>query len=130
MHGEYKFEPKFTDYIVVGANGRYYRPESDGTIFYDTAGTRISNYEYGVYTGLQKKFFTGKLITNAADQVRQKSGIFWYIMTPAASLVYSPAENNYIRFIVFICDQKPNLDRPISILKCRSGNISREFGWR
>ncbi len=108
MHGEYKFEPKFTDYIVVGANGRYYRPESDGTIFYDTAGTRISNYEYGVYTGLQKKFFTGKLITNAAVRL-DKNQNFDYIMTPAASLVYSPAENNYIRLSFSSAIRNPTL---------------------
>lgn len=96
VHGEYKFEPKFTDYIVIGANGRYYRPESDGTIFYDTAGTTISNYEYGVYSGIQKKFYSGKLITNAAVRL-DKNQNFDYIVTPAASIVYSPAENNYLR---------------------------------
>ncbi len=95
-HAEYKFEPIFTDYIVVGANARYYKPNSEGTIFYDTAGVSISNYEFGAYTGIQKKFFGGRLITNAAIRL-DKNQNFDFIATPAASIVYSPAENNYLR---------------------------------
>lgn len=108
VHAEYKFEPKFTDYIVVGGNGRYYRPKSDGTIFYDTSGVSISNYEYGIYSGIQKKFAQGKLISNLALRM-DKNQNFDYIFTPAASLVYTPSENNYFRLSFSSAVRNPTL---------------------
>lgn len=55
VQGEYKFNDNFA-YYTVGGNGRYYTPNSNGTIFYDTAGIKITTYEYGVYGGLEKNF--------------------------------------------------------------------------
>ena len=56
IHGEYKFTPTFLDQITIGANARLYDPVSEGTIFYDTAGVDITNFEYGIYGGIEKSF--------------------------------------------------------------------------
>lgn len=108
VHAEYKFEPKFTDYIIVGGNVRYYAPNSQGTIFYDTSGNKITNSEFGVYSGIQKKFYSGRLIANAALRM-DKNENFEAIFTPAASLVYNPSPNNYIRLSFSSAIRNPTL---------------------
>ena len=71
LHGEYRFLPKWAKHWVVGANTRFYRPYSEGTIFVDTLSytrdasgapidssyKRITNYEFGAYTGIEKRTF-------------------------------------------------------------------------
>jgi hypothetical protein len=54
LQGEYKFYEKIGT-ITLGGSGRYYAPNSNGTIFYDTIGVKISTYEYGVYGGWEKR---------------------------------------------------------------------------
>lgn len=93
--GEYTFTPDFLDEIKVGASGRIYRPYSEGTVFKDTAGIRITNREVGGYIGFKKKIdrswiFTG---TFRAD----KNENFDLLFTPAASIVWSPDPVNYLR---------------------------------
>lgn len=95
VHGEYTFTPSFVDEIKVGANGRVYRPYSDGTVFKDTADTRITNKEFGIYAGLKKKF--GRQFTIAATLRMDKNENFDLLFTPAASLVWSPDVYNYLR---------------------------------
>jgi iron complex outermembrane receptor protein len=96
VHGEYKFEPSFLDYITVGANARLYTPVSDGTIFYDTAGIRITNLEYGAYTGIQKKFANDKITTNLSARL-DKNENFNFLFSPAASVVWKLANLSYLR---------------------------------
>ncbi len=97
MHGEYKFEPEFVDSWIVGANGRLYTPVSEGTIFSDTIpGERIYNLEGGVYTGIEQYFWDQKLKMNATIRL-DKNQNFNIIPTPAASLVYNPDKNTFIR---------------------------------
>jgi iron complex outermembrane receptor protein len=97
-HGqaEYRFVSSYFDDIRLGASGRLYRPNSDGTIFSDTAGTRIKNSEYGIYAGLEKKFLEDKLIATVTIRT-DKNENFNRIFTPAASIVYSPKKNHYAR---------------------------------
>ncbi len=95
-HGEYKFEPTWARTITVGGNMRLYRPNSQGTIFSDTAGIRITNFEFGMYTGIEKEFFDRKLRASATIRVDKNQNFDW-ISTPAASLVWNPKENNYLR---------------------------------
>ncbi|MFM7903373.1 MAG: TonB-dependent receptor plug domain-containing protein, partial [Bacteroidota bacterium] len=95
IHGEYKFTPEFAD-ITVGANFRWYRPESDGTIFSDTSGVVIKNEEGGVYAGLEKKVAKDKLKISLTGRV-DKNVNFDYLFSPAASLVYVPDKQNVIR---------------------------------
>ncbi|MBK8557798.1 MAG: TonB-dependent receptor [Lewinellaceae bacterium] len=96
VHGEYKFLPKFTNYIKVGANARLYTPKSEGTIFKDSSDIVIRNFEFGVYTGIEKKFFGDQLVANGTVRV-DKNQNFNLLATPAASLVWKPSANNYLR---------------------------------
>jgi iron complex outermembrane recepter protein len=94
MHGEYKFTPSFLKEWVVGGNVRLYRPWSDGTIFSDSLGQRIKNSEFGLYTGVQKDVGNFKL----SATVRVDKNInFNLLATPAASIVWIPQENHYLR---------------------------------
>ncbi len=93
-HGEYTFTPRFLEKLVVGGNVRLYRPVSEGTIFNDSAGVRIRNNEFGVYTGAEKQL--GKFRLAATVRV-DKNQNFDYLATPAASVVWEPSRNNYLR---------------------------------
>lgn len=121
VHGEYKFTPVWAT-VTVGGNARWYRPESQGTIFSDTlqytylrnadgtfalddTGRRIAtdssrvvitNFEMGGYVGLEKKFIENKLIVNATGRV-DKNQNFDFLVSPAASVVYARNPNNIFR---------------------------------
>lgn len=105
-HGEYRFKPKFLKEWVVGANARLYRPNSDGTIFYDSSGIRIKNSEWGAYTGAEKE--VGDFKFSATVRV-DKNQNFDLLSTPAASIVWTPKENNYLRFSFSSAIRNPTL---------------------
>lgn len=105
-HGEYTFKPKFLDEWVVGANMRMYRPNSDGTIFSDSMGSRIKNSEWGAYTGVEKK--VRDFIFSATVRV-DKNQNFDLLSTPAASIVWSPKKNNYLRVSFSSAIRNPTL---------------------
>jgi len=105
-HGEYTFKPKFLDEWVVGANMRMYRPISDGTIFNDSMGIRIKNSEWGVYTGIEKQVND----FNFSATVRvDKNQNFDLLSTPAASIVWSPQKDNYLRVSFSSAIRNPTL---------------------
>lgn len=106
--GEYKFTPDWLDYWLFGANMRFYRPYSQGTIFVDSNDIRIHNFEYGVYSGISKKFLNNNLTCNFTFRV-DKNDNFDFITTPAASLVYKPKENTYFRFSYSSALRNPTL---------------------
>ncbi|MDQ3016703.1 MAG: carboxypeptidase-like regulatory domain-containing protein [Bacteroidota bacterium] len=95
VHGEYTFTPRFISEIRVGGNYRLYTPHSKGTIFYDST-TNIRNSEMGFYAGLQEKFIQNKLTASATMRMDKNENLDW-IATPAASLVYKPGKNTYVR---------------------------------
>ena len=108
VHGEYTFTPTFTDKIVVGANTRIYRPLSEGTVFYDTAGIRINNSEFGIYTGFEKGFSDNKFRLSGTIRM-DKNENFDYLFSPAASLVYKPRANNFLRISFSSAIRNPTL---------------------
>lgn len=93
LHGEYKFTPGFMD-IVVGANYRMYRPNSHGTIFSDTNDVKITNSEFGVYGGLEKRFLDSLLKINATLRV-DKNENFDVLFSPAVSAVYTLNKSSF-----------------------------------
>ncbi len=95
-HAEYKMDPGFLDEWTVGGNARLYRPNSDGTIFIDSAGTRISNFEFGAYTGVKKAFFNQRLTASVVVRVDKNQNFDW-IGTPAASLVWQLDDVSFLR---------------------------------
>jgi outer membrane receptor protein involved in Fe transport len=109
VNGEHRFTPKWTDEIRIGASGRLYTPKSEGTIFKDTAGTEpIRNMEFGIYGGIEKKFFDDRVITNLTARVDKNQNFNW-ISTPAASVVWKPKENNYLRLSFSSAVRNPTL---------------------
>jgi outer membrane receptor protein involved in Fe transport len=107
VHGEYKYKIKRFDF-TSGANYRLYRPVSDGTIFSDTAGRRIFNSEFGLYTGAQIKFLDDKLRWNATVRV-DKNQNFEYISTQSISAIYSPDNNHTFRVVMSSAVRNPTL---------------------
>lgn len=93
IHGEYTFDVDYFSDLRFGANGRLYRPNSEGTIFSD-AIEKISNFEYGVYGGGSKKINN---LTFSAALRMDKNQNFDALFSPAASLVWNPAENTFLR---------------------------------
>lgn len=124
VHGEYKFKPSWAD-VIVGANARLYTPDTRGTIFSDTlqyerqvidgevvrvdsSYRRITNFEYGVYVGLERKFMDESLKANVSARM-DKNQNFDYLFSPAASLVYTPDVNHNFRFSFSSAIRNPTL---------------------
>lgn len=105
VHGEYKFESDYFKEIVVGANGRLYRPFTEGTIFSDSI-SRISNNEFGVYGGATKQF--GTLTASVAARF-DKNQNFNLLFSPAASLVWKQSDNNFLRLSFSSAIRNPTL---------------------
>ncbi|MFI5135753.1 MAG: hypothetical protein ACHQD9_07860, partial [Chitinophagales bacterium] len=91
IQGEYKFTPKIFD-IIIGGNYRMYRPNSHGTIFSDTNGVRITNNEFGVYAGIERRLMQQKLKLNGTVRM-DKNENFPYLFSPAVSAVYNLSKN-------------------------------------
>ena len=106
-HGEYIFNPTWTERITVGANARLYAPNSEGTIFSDTVD-KITNFEFGMYTGIEKHFANERLIASATLRF-DKNQNFDLLATPAASLVWKPSVNDYLRFSFSSAIRNPTL---------------------
>ncbi len=127
MQGEYKFKPEFAD-VVVGGNGRLYRPDTQGTIFRDTltytysgeldaegrkikidsTENKITNWEFGMYAGLEKKFLDDAIKTNVTIRL-DKNENFDFLVSPAASFVYSKNPNHVYRFSFSSALRNPTL---------------------
>ena len=120
--GQYKFEPSWGN-IVVGADGRMYKPYSEGTIFrdtlsytYDTKGlvtdssyNSITNYQYGAFAGVDIGFLEdNKLKVNATLRM-DKNQNFDYLFSPAVSLVYTTPSKHVFRATLSSAIRNPTL---------------------
>ncbi len=122
--------------FTTGANARLYIPDSRGTIFdemvfdttevftldtgfggiidtifskdVDTTFRQITNFEFGVYLGWERKFFKDKLKATIAIRV-DKNQNFPVLASPAASLVYSPVKEHTIRLSFSSAIRNPTL---------------------
>ncbi|MFN7117194.1 MAG: TonB-dependent receptor domain-containing protein [Saprospiraceae bacterium] len=112
-HGEYKFNDlvqkgSITDLdLLVGANGRIYMPNSQGSILLDTFGRNIDTYEYGVYGGGTMEF--NRKLKLSASLRMDKNKNFDYLFSPAASMVYTPSQNNVLRLSFSAAIRNPTL---------------------
>lgn len=95
VHGEYIFEPQGLEEVRIGANYRRYTPWSDGTIFSDTA-VKIVNQEVGFYAGVKRRFLEDRLIATGTIRADKNQNFNW-VYSPAASVVFSPREQDYLR---------------------------------
>ncbi len=97
VHGEYIFTPTWTNKITIGSNARLYTPESKGTVFSDsTSNDEITNFEFGVYGGIEKGFFDNRVKLQGAIRADKNENFDW-LFSPAASIVYTPSPNNFFR---------------------------------
>lgn len=102
IHGEYIFDNVIQGNFLqdldirVGGNFRGYLPDSRGSILLDTNGRNIDTYEYGLYVGGGMSFAENRFKVNLSGRM-DKHENFDYIFSPAASLVYSPSRDNYLR---------------------------------
>ena len=107
IQGQYKFEPEFMD-ILLGGSYRQYRPNSKGTIFLDTGDAKITNYEYGFYSSLEKRVWDESLILTATGRV-DKNENFDFLFSPAASAVYLYDEKSTFRVSFSSAIRNPTL---------------------
>jgi len=105
LHAEYKFNSNFFKELVLGANGRVYMPNTEGTIFSDSS-KKIVNSEFGIYTGATKQIKS--FIFSAALRL-DKNQNFSYLFSPAGSVVWKPTENNYLRLSFSSAIRNPTL---------------------
>ena len=94
--------------LRAGASGRLYAPNSRGTIFIDSAGTRITNWETGAYVGAEKRLLDDKLKVNATIRV-DKNENFPVVASPALSAVYKTDEKSVIRLSFSSAIRNPTL---------------------
>ncbi|MDB4106855.1 TonB-dependent receptor [Bacteroidia bacterium] len=95
LQGQYVFTPAFGK-ITLGGNGRLYRPNSQGTILNDTGDVLITNYEGGVYGGIEKRWKLDRIIANVTTRL-DKNQNFDFLVSPAASLIYKHRPNHVFR---------------------------------
>jgi outer membrane receptor protein involved in Fe transport len=107
VHGEYIFEPEGLEEVRVGANYRRYTPWSDGTIFSDTA-SKIVNQEVGFYAGVKRRFLEDRLIATGTIRADKNQNFNW-VYSPAASVVFSPRETDYLRMSFSSALRNPTL---------------------
>ncbi|MAZ96725.1 MAG: TonB-dependent receptor [Flavobacteriales bacterium] len=92
----------------IGGNVRIYTPNSAGTIFSDTSGVVIRNYEGGIYGGWEQFYLDEKLKTSITARL-DKNQNFQPLLSPAASVVYKANENHTLRFSLSSAIRNPTL---------------------
>ncbi len=94
INGSYNFKFPLGDF-KVGTSFRQYRPNSKGTIFNDEF-EKITNNQFGFYSGIESKIYNEIITINSTVRV-DKNENYDYSVSPAASIVISPNESDYIR---------------------------------
>ena len=107
LQGEYKFDPSPAGMFTIGGNYRRYTPDSRGTIFSDSI-SKITNSEFGVYGGWEKRFIKDKLKVATTMRV-DKNENFNFLVSPAASLVYNYNVYSTFRLSVSSAIRNPTL---------------------
>ncbi len=114
LHGEKQFkqiwqpnEESWLD-LAAGANYRLYTPNSQGTILLDTMGRDIDTYEWGIYGG-------GTMNVNnkykiSASLRMDKNQNFDLLLSPAASIVYTPTPTTTLRASFSSAIRNPTLN--------------------
>lgn len=89
---------KWDDYFEtfeVGANARLYDPESNGTIFTDSIGNDVTNFEFGFFAEATRKL-NDKLEATVSGRI-DKNENFGVVSSQRLSLVKEIKENQFIR---------------------------------
>ncbi len=107
IQAERKFNVEGVE-LVVGGSGRLYTPNSRGSIFSDTAGRKITNSEYGLYAGIEKRYLNDQLKLNATIRT-DKNENFDRVYSPAASAVYTNKKGDVYRMSLTSAVRNPTL---------------------
>lgn len=91
----------------IGANFRQYSPETNGSLFMDSASS-IKNNEAGVYFGFETDLF-GKTLKLSGTLRADKNENFNLNFSPATSLIFKPTDNDVIRFSLSSAIRNPTL---------------------
>ena len=94
INGYYNYKMSIGD-LRVGSSFRQYRPNSKGTIFNDEF-EKITNNQFGFYSGIESKIYNEILTINSTIRI-DKNENYDYSISPAASIVISANESDYIR---------------------------------
>ena len=106
-HGEKIFDSEFAK-LTLGSNFRLYTPKSEGSLFSDTNGLTITNWEVGGYIGVEKSFLRDQLIVKGSLRL-DKNQNFKLIPTQALSGIYNINENHTIRSTFTSAIRNPTL---------------------
>ena len=106
-HGEKIFDTEFAKW-TLGSNFRLYTPKSEGSLFSDTNGVTITNWEVGGYIGVEKSFLRDQLIIKGSLRL-DKNQNFSLIPTQALSGIYNINENHIIRSTFTSAIRNPTL---------------------
>jgi outer membrane receptor protein involved in Fe transport len=114
IHGEKQFkgvwrpnEDSGLD-LAAGANYRLYTPNSQGTILLDTMGRNIDTQEFGLYGGGMMNVNNKYRIS--ASVRADKNENFDLLISPAASLVYTPNQKTTLRASFSSAIRNPTLN--------------------
>lgn len=89
VEGQYNWDfVKWLD-IITGASYRIYMPNSRGTIFNDTAGTKIRVHEVGAYLQATKRLLKDDALKLIGSIRVDKNSNFKAQLSPRASIVYT-----------------------------------------
>jgi iron complex outermembrane recepter protein len=106
--GERRFKvERYT--FTTGGSFRYYMPDSRGNIFSDTSGTTITNSEFGIYVGAERRVLKSEKLKLTATARVDKNVNFPFVFSPAASAVYSFNPENILRLSFSSAIRNPTL---------------------
>ncbi len=85
------------DNFKAGVNWKFYNLDSEGTIFPDTVGNDITNYEYGIYGLSNQTFFDDRLRSSSAVRI-DKNENFKPRISAQTSINFSSNDKDYFSF--------------------------------
>ncbi|MFY0592275.1 TonB-dependent receptor [Roseivirga sp.] len=97
----------FFESFEVGANARMYDPESNGTIFTDSIGNDLTNFEFGFYAEATRKI-NDKLEATISGRI-DKNENFNVVSSQRLSLVKEIGESQFIRGSIQTGLRLPNI---------------------
>ena len=98
--------------LRVGANGRRYTPDSDGTIFNDPDSVVITNQEIGVYAWSPKAFLRGQTDHDGNHPNGQKRELPVRVF-PSRFLCLEPQFEELLAIECELCPPKPHAGGPV-----------------
>ena len=107
IDGQYQFSTGPVNF-TVGGNYRLYTPDSKGTIFEDTAGIKITNWNVGGYIGAEYKLLEDRMVLLGTIRV-DKNQNFDPVVSPALSVVYNPVKEHTIRLSYSTAVRNPTM---------------------